>query len=75
LRVKPPTKPAGTPSTTPSSQRAFSRRFSIPNSTSNRFTPDGAFRRTIDLLAWALTLPCTMLLAGGLFLLGRLLVK
>jgi inorganic phosphate transporter, PiT family len=27
------------------------------------------------LLAWAFTLPCTVLLAGGLFLLGRLLVK
>jgi len=26
------------------------------------------------LLAWAFTLPCTMLLSGGLFLLGRLLV-
>ncbi len=27
------------------------------------------------LLAWAFTLPCTVLLAGGLFTLGRLLVK
>ena len=27
------------------------------------------------LLAWALTLPCTVLLAGGLFALGRLLVR
>ncbi len=38
-----------------------------------RFQPSIAER--CILLAWAFTLPCTMFLSGGLFLLGRLLVK